>query len=187
MQISVTGKQINVGDNLRGHVEEKLNGSVKRFFDNPIKAIVSFSKEGSNIKADVSVHPISGLVVQGSGVNPDAYGAFEAANERIYKQLNRYKKRLTDHHKVKTEQVNFSIIEPEGGEEAELPSEEAPIIVAEIQDEIPLCTVSAAVMRMDLADLPALMFRNIAHGGLNMVYRRNDNNIGWIDPKTSNG
>ena len=88
-------------------------------------------------------------------------------------------------HKFDAETVNFAVIEPEKETEDEmLPQDEAaPVVVAEMQSELPLCTVSGAVMRMDLADVPALMFRNVAHGGLNMVYRRADGNIGWVDPQ----
>lgn len=129
---------------------------------------------------------MSSVLIQGSSSNADAYAAFDAANDRIAKQLQRYKKRLTS-HKASAETVNFAVIEPEKeSEEDSLPQDEsAPVVVAEMQSELPLCTVSGAVMRMDLADVPALMFRNIAHGGLNMVYRRADGNIGWVDPQAN--
>ena len=186
MKISITGEQIDIGTSLRSYVEEHADNTVKRFFDSPLNASVAFSKEGNLIKVDMTVHPISGVLVQGSSSNADAYAAFDAANDRIGKQLLRYKKRLTD-HKAKAETVNFAVIEPEkDADEETLPQDEsAPVVVAEMQTELPLCTVSGAVMRMDLADVPALMFRNVAHGGLNMVYRRADGNIGWVDPQAS--
>ena len=116
-------------------------------------------------------------------MNPDAYTAFDDAGARITKQLGRYKERLTD-YKLNVEPVNLAVIKADAAAEEVLPAEEtAPIIIAELEDEIPTCSVSGAVMRMDLADVPALMFRNSAHGGLNMVYRRADGNIGWVDPK----
>ncbi|OPZ76423.1 MAG: hypothetical protein BWY78_01373 [Alphaproteobacteria bacterium ADurb.Bin438] len=89
---------------------------------------------------------------------------------------------MTDHKGAKSESVRFSVIESENEEEVSASEEDAPIIVADMQSELPLCTVSGAVMRMDLANVPALMFRNTAHGGLNMVYRRADGNVGWVDP-----
>lgn len=186
MKISITGKQIDIGTSLRSYVEEHTTNTVKRFFESPLNASVSFSKEGNLIKVDTTVHPMSGVLVQGSSSNPDPYAAFDAANERIARQLVRYKKRLTD-HKANAETVNFAVIEPEKETDDEmLPQDEAaPVVVAEMQSELPLCTVSGAVMRMDLADVPALMFRNVAHGGLNMVYRRTDGNIGWVDPQAS--
>lgn len=184
MQISITSKQIDLGDSLKGYVDENLSKVVLKYFEKPINVNVSFSREGDFIRADISVHPISGILVQGSAKNPDAYTAFDEANARISKQLSRYKERLTDYSKASSaEPVNFSVIKNE--EEETLPEDTTPIIIAEMEKEIPLCTVSGAVMRMDLADAPALMFRNVSHGGLNMVYRRHDGNIGWIDPKTS--
>ena len=184
MKISITGKQIDIGTSLRSYVEERIESTVKKYFDTPLTASVAFSKEGNLIKADISAHPMSSVLIQGTSA--DAYAAFDAANDRIAKQLQRYKKRLTD-HKASAETVNFAVIEPEKeSDEESLPQDEAaPVVVAEMQSELPLCTVSGAVMRMDLADVPALMFRNIAHGGLNMVYRRADGNIGWVDPQAN--
>ena len=184
MKIAITGKQIDIGTSLRSYVEEHIENTVQKYFENPLNATVSFSKEGSMIRADISVHPISSVLIQGSASTGDAYAAFDSANDRIGKQLQRYKKRLTN-HKFDAETVNFAVIEPEKETEDEmLPQDEAaPVVVAEMQSELPLCTVSGAVMRMDLADVPALMFRNVAHGGLNMVYRRADGNIGWVDPQ----
>ncbi|MCQ2914778.1 MAG: ribosome-associated translation inhibitor RaiA [Alphaproteobacteria bacterium] len=183
MEIAITGKQIDIGSSLRSYVEEHIEAAVKKFFENPLSASISFSKVGGGlIRSDISVHPISGVSIQGSAETGDAYASFDGACERISKQMQRYKKRLTN-HKFDTEPVNVAVIEPEVAEDS-LPSEEAaPVVIAEMQTELPLCTVSGAVMRMDLADVPALMFRNIAHGGLNMVYRRSDGNIGWIDPQ----
>lgn len=183
MQISITSKQINLGDSLKAYVEENINKLVFKYFEKPIKASVSFSREGDLIRADISVHPLSGILVQGNAKSSDAYAAFDEAGSRITKQLSRYKERLTD-YKINAEPVNISVIKAETSAEEVLPAEEtAPIIIAELEDEIPTCSVSGAVMRMDLADVPALMFRNSAHGGLNMVYRRADGNIGWVDPK----
>lgn len=186
MKISITGKQIDIGSSLRAYVEEHIENTVKKYFETPLNASVAFSKEGNLIKADISAHPMSSVLIQGSASNADAYAAFDEANGRIAKQLQRYKKRLTS-HKANSETVNFAVIAPEKEtDEDSLPQDEAaPIVVAEMQSELPLCTVSGAVMRMDLADVPALMFRNVAHGGLNMVYRRADGNIGWVDPQAN--
>lgn len=185
MKISITGKQIDIGTSLRAYVEEHIENTVKKYFETPLNASISFSKEGNQVKVDISAHPMTSVLIQGSASNPDAYAAFDEAKNRISKQLQRYKKRLIS-HKANTETVNFAVIEPEREEDDSLPQDEAaPVVVAEMQSELPLCTVSGAVMRMDLADVPALMFRNIAHGGLNMVYRRVDGNIGWVDPQAS--
>ena len=108
MKISITGKQIDIGTSLRSYVEEHADNTVKRFFDSPLNASVAFSKEGNLIKVDMTVHPISGVLVQGSSSNADAYAAFDAANDRIGKQLLRYKKRLTD-HKAKAERSTLRL------------------------------------------------------------------------------
>lgn len=181
MKISITGKQINIGDSLKKHTEESIEKVVGKYFDNPISASVNFSKESDFIRADISVHASAGIKVQGSAKNPDAYTAFDDANIRIAKQLARYKDRLTD-HTANAEPAHIAVIKPEAEDIAPKVAP-APIIIAEMEDEIPTCTVSMAVMHMDLEDTPALLFRNAANGNLNMVYKRNDGNIGWIDPK----
>jgi len=182
MQISITSKQINIGDSLRTHTEENVERVVLKYFDNPLKASVNFSKQKDDIIVDISVHASAGIKVQGTARNPDAYTAFDEANNRIAKQLARYKDRLSDHSFASAEPAKITVIKPE--EEEIAPKEApAPIIIAEMEDEIPTCSVSVAVMRMDLADVPALLFRNAATDKLNMVYKRNDGNIGWIDPK----
>ncbi len=183
MQISITSKQINIGDSLRAHTEENIERVVLKYFDNPLNASVNFTKEGADtIRVDISVHASAGIKVQGTSRNPDAYTAFDDANSRIAKQLARYKDRLSDHSFASAEPAKITVFKPE--EEEVAPKEApAPIIIAEMEDEIPTCSVSTAVMRMDLADVSALLFRNAANDKLNMVYKRNDGNIGWIDPK----
>ncbi|MBE6449473.1 MAG: ribosome-associated translation inhibitor RaiA [Alphaproteobacteria bacterium] len=182
MQITITGKQLHLGDNMQTYAENNLSAVVEKYFDDAVNASALFSKEGDLIKAEVSVHPASGALLKGSAQGSDAYAAFDQACERIATQLRRYKNRLAEHKNEKFEMVDISVIESE--DEEELTTGTAPVIIAEMQTELPICSVSGAVMRMDLADLPALMFRNSAHGGLNMVYRRPDGNIGWVDPKT---
>jgi hypothetical protein len=139
-------------------------------------------------RADISVHPIRGVLAKGSASADDAYAAFDAAVERIAKQLRRYKTRLNDHHKGRGSEESIPaqqyVIAAET-EEEELPEQGQPVIIAELPTEIGTMSVSEAVMRMDLADVSALMFRNRANGGLNVVYRRTDGNIGWIDPQNT--
>lgn len=180
MQITITGKQINVGENMNAYAEKNLSAVVEKYFESALDAAVIFSREGDQIKAELIVHPMTDVVLKGTAAADDAYIAFDRACDRIGRQLNKYKNRLVEHKGQKVELVDMSVI---NNEAAEVPQGSAPVIVAEMQTELPICSVSGAVMRMDLADLPALMFRNSAHGGLNMVYRRTDGNIGWIDPK----
>ncbi len=187
MDISVIGKNLDVGDALRGHVTETLNSAVTKYFMRAIDAHVVFTRQGHQLRADISVHPgPRGMVVQGGSQSEDAYAAFDGALERISKQLRRYKRRLNDHHKHKQRLNDVLpalqyVIQPEH-EEEEIPEDAQPTIVAEMPDHVATLTVSEAVMRMDLADLPVVMFRDAASGRLNVVYRRNDGNIGWIDP-----
>lgn len=186
MQISVSGKRMDVGDSLRGHVESRLDGGVSKYFSNSLEAHVVFTREGSGFKADCSVHVGTGMTLQSSGEAEDAHACFDEAMERLEKQLRRYKRRLRDHHKhQRSESVRAQsyVLAPETEDGPEDP-DGAPVIVAESTTDIPTITVSEAVMRMDLADTPVMMFYNSAHGRLNVVYRRADGNVGWIDPAT---
>lgn len=189
MEIIVKGKQIDLGDSFRTHVEETLSQLIEKYFEKAISATVIVSKDAHLIKADISAHPKRGLILQASASQTDAYQSFDAAAEKISKQLRRYKRRLNDHNKPKSEDLGVAqkfIIQPEGGDT--LPDEEVnPVIVAEMSLDIPECTVSGAVMRLDLSNLSAMMFRNSSHGRLNMVYRRPDGNIGWVDPVEAKG
>ncbi len=188
MQLHVSGKQIDIGDALRTHVGERLADLVSKYFDTAIDSAVVFSRQGAFYRADCSVHVGSGIAVQSHGEAAEIYASFDTTADRIEKQLRRYKRRLRDHRasrrarndSVLPAQVYVLAAEAEGSEE---PAEFAPLVVAETTTEIATLTVGEAVMRMDLSSQPALMFRNSAHGGLNMIYRRPDGNIGWIDPR----
>ncbi len=187
MEISVKGKNMDVGDALSSHVQDHLTPAVAKYFTQAIDASVTFSREAHQLRADISVHPgPRGLLIQGKGEAGDAYAAFEGALERIAKQLRRYKRRLSDHHKGASGSDDFLVaqsyvIEPDH-EDAEVEPDGTPVIIAEMSTEISTLTVSEAVMRMDLADAPLVMFRNSANGSMNVVYKRADGNVGWIDP-----
>lgn len=188
MEILVKGKQIDLGDAFRGHAEATLSQLVEKYFDRAIDAAVIISKDAHLVKADISVHPIRGLTLQSASGGPDPYGALDGACEKIAKQLRRYKRRLTNHPKAKPDDSILAqqfIIRPEP-QDGELPAEEeSPVVIAEMATDIPECSVSGAVMRLDLSDTNAILFRNSSHGRLNMVYRRQDGNIGWIDPEAT--
>jgi len=184
MQLTVTGKQIDTSAVLRQHVEASLGTILGKYFKTAIEAHVVFSKEAHLSRAEVSIHIGRGIVVNASAVAAETYAAFDAAAERIAKQMRRYKRRLRDHHTQAREVF-------EAGERArdyvlaplDEKAEEGPAVVAEMSADLPNLTVSEAVMRMDLANAPVLLFRNRSHGELNLVYRRIDGNIGWIDPE----
>ncbi len=179
MQILISGQQINLGDNFRIYAEGALDSSVSKYFDEAVSADVRVTREGSEIKTELTVHPKTGAVIRSSASSADAYASLDGAISRLSRQLRKYKNKLTEHKNI-VEMADMSVIEAVNETEE---SVDAPVIIAEMQTQIPVCTVSEAVMRMDLENLPALMFKNTAHGGLNMVYRRVDGNIGWVDPK----
>lgn len=189
MQITVTGKQLDVGNSLREHVEGRLVDAVAKYFEQALEAAVVFSSsaKGRLIRADISVHAGRNIRMQGRAEAADAYAAFDAALERIAKRLRRYKRRLRDHRKGATDDALpalKSVIADYNADKAEEDSADAqPVVIAEMTTAIETMTVGEAVMQMDLVDSSALMFRNSAHGGLNVVYRRRDDNIGWIDPQ----
>jgi ribosomal subunit interface protein len=188
MQIQINGKQIDVGDALRQHVEERIGAAVDKYADRAVNGQITFSREGSFFKSDAAVHLPTGLIAQASGSAADIYAAFESCVERIEKQLRRYKRRLKDHHAERREPIEAETAPAyviAGGEDhADEPDTLDPVIVAEMTMDIQKISVGEAVMQMELAHAPFLMFRNTRHGGLNVVYRREDGNIGWVDPET---
>jgi len=186
MQLQISGKNIDTGDALREHVAGRLGDAVGKYFDRTVDAHVTFNKEGFAFHCNAQVHLSSGMVLQSHGEAADVYAAFDNAMERLEKRLRRYKRRLKNHHGDKTERSAYLeapafIIQAE--EEAnEEPESLEPVIIAEGTQRVPTLTVGEAVMAMEFQDAPVLMFRNSAHGGFNVVYRRADGNVGWVDP-----
>ena len=196
MQLTVTGKQTEIGAALRHHVEASLGAILDKYFKTAIEAHAVVSKEAHLSCAEISIHIGRGIVVNAHAAASDAYAAFDAAAERLAKQLRRYKRRLRDHHAKGREPAGASeramdyvlapIGDDEGAEGAEAETDGvngAPAVIAEMITELPSLTVGEAAMRMDLAEAPVLLFRNRSHGELNLVYRRADGNIGWVDPE----
>jgi len=182
MQFSVTGKQVSVGEALSQYIENSLNGSVGKYFGQGIVAHAVVSREAHRYCVDLSVHIGRGILVQATEKANDPYIAADMASEHIDKRLRRHKRRLKDHHANGREQRAATVDGAEfDGHDHSLA--EGPVVVAEMTTDIPTLTVGEAVMRLDLANAPAIMFRNAGHGGLNVVYRRADGNIGWVDPR----
>ncbi|KAB7742746.1 ribosome-associated translation inhibitor RaiA [Parvibaculum sedimenti] len=184
MQVQVSGHHLDVGDALRTHVTERLEQSVGKYFDKPINGHVIFTKEGSEYRADCSVHLNSGMHINTQGRSHDPYASFDGAVDKLDKRLRRYKSRLKSHAKDKqalpVESARSFIIEA-SDEHEEVSVDAPPVIIAEGTTSIPRLSVGDAVMQMDLIDAKFVVFRNGATGGLNVVYRREDGNIGWID------
>jgi ribosomal subunit interface protein len=190
MQITVSGKQIDVGEALRAHVERNLSAAVSKYFDRPVDGHVVFSRRGHEFICDSSVHLPTGLTAQAHGTSADVYAAFEQAAERIEKQLRRHKRRLKDHHQARktpiemTEAASYVLrgYDEDAGEESEAVNGNQPVIVAEMTMPVKTLTVGEAVMQMELAHAAFLLFRNDASGRINIVYQRDDGNVGWVDP-----
>jgi len=189
MQLSVKGKQIDVGDALRQHVKEKLGEKVKKFFTNSIDANVTFSREGHMFRADIIVHAGRGITLQSSNTAGEPYPAFDQAADKIAERLRRHRNRLKKHNQepqdVKAAQVQSFVLNAKQEDISEKESADNPLVIAEMKTTIELLTVSEAVMRLDLGELPALMFRDRTSNELNMIYRRADGNIGWVDPSAN--
>lgn len=185
MKITLTGKQVDIGDRLRKHVEDAIENSVTKYFNAPISCTVAFSKEGEEFSAEVTVHPAKNMVLKGSGIAGDPYSAFDNANEHIATRLRRNKNKLSDHKsKIGLAELAYQAVLPLHETDEELDVDvNAPITIAETDANIPVCTVSEAVMYMDLVNECAIMFRNNSNGHISMVYRRKDGNIGWVEPK----
>jgi ribosomal subunit interface protein len=192
MDIQVSGKNMDLGDALQVHVTDKLSDSVEKYFDRGAEATVTFSKERHLIECDVTAHLASGVFLAAHGEGGDAYGAFEECVEKLEKRIRRYKRRLKNHHAttkepLPAENASYFLLEPFGEEEDDGSdgSDLNPVVVAESQTTLREMTVGAAVMQLDLAEQPAIVFKNAAHGRINIVYRRRDGHIGWVDPAAS--
>lgn len=187
MRYQISGKQIDIGDALRTHVQSELNTMISKYADRPTDANIFFSRSAHEYVCEATIHLSTGLNASAKSHATEIYAAFDGSAEKLEKQLRRYKRRLKDHHKVRTEPVEISgassyILAAEEQSDAVEPESLQPIIVAEMETKIPSLSVGEAVMQMELAGAPVLVFRNEAKQGLNVVYRRDDGNIGWIDP-----
>ncbi len=196
MQVSVTGQGMEVGAALKDTVHERLEKGVNKYFDRAINADVVFSKRGHFFTANVQVNEGTGtgIFIKGTGESEDVYAAFDQAADRIEKQLRRYKRRIKNHKGTSLNEIDDVkallqgkkyVLQNDESVEEESAEEETPLIIAEKPASIERLSVSEAVMRMNLADLPALMFINKKNDHLNVVYVRKDGNISWVDSKVT--
>ncbi len=191
MEVEIYGNKIDLGDALVESVEEKLVAGVQKYSENPVDARVFFSKDGHEFVCDLNVHLSTGLVANAKGRAGDIYASADNAIDRMETQLRRYKRRLKNHHKQRQEpieafQENAYVIEATGEDESSADGDDLqPIIIAETQVQVLNMTVGEAVMQMELGENEMVVFRNSSHGGVNVVFRREDGNIGWIDPRRS--
>lgn len=190
MRYQISGKQIDIGEALQTHVKTELGETMAKYAGRPTDATVVFSRSGHEHVCEIVVHLSTGLTAQAKGHASEIYAAFDSGCEKMGKQLRRYKRRLKDHHRDRPEPVEISsggsyIIESRDDNEDAEAEANNPAIIAEMEAKIPSLTVSEAVMQMEIAHAPVLVFRNEKHSGINVVYRREDGNIGWIDPRNS--
>jgi len=194
MQLKVSGKQVDLSDALRVHVSRNMDNITNKYFDHALEANVTFSKARSFFTCDINLHAGRGVTVRGEGEAADAHAAFDDAAEHIAKRLRRYRQRVNDHARNVTPRSK-----PESGRQYILRDEDTPsngeandhpetdglsaTIIAESETAIETLSVRDAVMHMDLALQQMLMFRNTKNGQLNVVYRRSDGHIGWINPE----
>ena len=190
MRYQITGKQIDIGEALTTHVKAELGETVEKYAQRPTEAIVIFSRAAHELICESTIHLSTGLTAQARGHAAEIYAAFESCREKMDKQLRRYKRRLRDHHRERTAPVEFDggstyILAATEEHEGDEPATLQPMIIAEMETKVPFVTVGEAVMQLELGGQRMLVFRNQKHGGVNVVYRRDDGNIGWIDPRST--
>ena len=196
MKINVSGKNMDMGMSFQDHAEESLSHVVDKYFDNAISASVTLEKADEGFTVRTRVNLTRRMELESTGQARDAHAALDAAIEHAEKRLRRHKRRLKNHRQTVTQDDLDDIItaplsimpsfdnEELASQEADNDSEELALpVIAELSYEVELLSVEQAVMRLELSNQACLMFRNAAHEGLNMVYRRDDKTIGWVDPR----
>ena len=188
MDIRISGHQMDTGTALQEHAADRLGTIVEKYFDRALSSHVTFGKAPAGaFTCDIVTHVMQGLILKAQGSAPDAHVALDNAAAKIEKQLRRYKRRLTDRHEQTNhsraeEEAAYTIFAVEEDEEQEVITD-APLVIAETRVDIPTATVADAVMMMDLRNTTALFFKNAGTERHNMVYRRADGSIGWVEPR----
>ncbi|KPH57452.1 ribosome hibernation-promoting factor, HPF/YfiA family [Novosphingobium aerophilum] len=188
MDIRVSGHQVDTGEALQIHTEERLTAIIDKYFNRALSSQVTFGRApAGSFRCDIIMHVMQNLVLKGTGLAQDAHLSFDQAAEKIDKQLRRYKRRLKDRHEqiahaVAIEEAAYTIFEEPTVEVEDDFDADAPVVIAETRVDVPEATVSDAVMMLDLRNTTALLFKNAGTGRHNMVYRRGDGSIGWVEP-----
>lgn len=188
MRYQISGKQIDIGEALQSHVTTQLGTAVAKYAGRPTEAVVIFSRQAHEFQCEATVHLSTGMTAQAKGHATEIYAAFDSCCEKMEKQLRRYKRRLKDHQRERAEPVEFAdgaayILAANDDAAEHEPDTLTPMIIAEMETRVPSLSVGEAVMQMELAGAKLLVFRHDKQGGVNVVYRRDDGNIGWIDPQ----
>jgi ribosomal subunit interface protein len=188
MRFQVSGRHLDVGDALQEHVKTEVGVVLEKFSGRPTDAHVIFSRDAHEMACEAIIHLSTGLTVQAKGQATEIYAAFADCTEKMEKQIRRYKRRLKDHHKERVEPVTVTdgtsyVLQADGADSVGEDEPDQPIIIAESATKIPTLSVGEAVMQMELNHAAQLVFRNAKHQGINVVYKRDDGNVGWVDPR----
>lgn len=187
MSLRISGKHMDIGDSFRTRIEGRLGEAIEKYFDGGFSGRVTVSKSGAGFTADCTIHLDTGMILQVAGQAQEPVAAFDAAAERFEKRLRRYKRRLKSHSgggNVGATDIAYTVMAPVADDEEEVPEDFAPAVVAESSLALRTMSVASAVIELDTKDSPVFVFRNAGSDEVNIVYRRADGNIGWIDPSS---
>ncbi|MGO6818194.1 ribosome hibernation-promoting factor, HPF/YfiA family [Rhizobium leguminosarum] len=191
MSVRVSGKHMEIGESFRQRIEDQIGMAITKYFDGGYSGQVTVEKASSRYSADCKLHLDSGVVLHAAGEATDPQLAFDAASQRIEKRLRRYKRKLKDHHAGSHlngfAEVSYTVMDSVPDHDDEIADDFAPAIVAESTKQLKTMSVATAVMALDMTDEPLLLFRSPGKEHLNIVYRRHDGNIGWIDSASIKG
>lgn len=204
MRVQVAGRQMELGDALKTRIQEELEHGVTKYFSSrPASAQVTVSRDGPFFEVDCALHLDSGMYLQAVGKGGDAHAAFSDALVKVEKRVRRYKRRLKNHQNLtktslSAEPATAYVLAAQPGEDDSFDADEAPppaaddgaaapLVIAETTVHLPVLTVSMAVLQLELSDTPCVLFKNAGNGALNLVYRRADGHVGWVDPQRVNG
>lgn len=202
MRVQVTGRQVDIGEALTQRISAELEHGITKYFSSrPAAAVVTVSRDGPWFDIDCAVHLDSGIHLQATGRAGEAHAAFSDALAKIEKRVRRYKRRLKNHQTLPRNELPAETAKayvlaaapddedggPEDAHRADPNRDAHPLVIAESIVHVPTMAVSMAVLQLELADAPCLVFRNAGNGGLNVVFRRTDGHIGWVDPARPNG
>ena len=191
MPLRVSGKNLDIGESLRSHVQDKVQALIARYFDGKVTGHVVISPEGSAFRTDCSLHLSSGMNLQSEGRSHEPYASFDQAADKIERRLRRYKQRLKEHGpgyepapevRERPQVANF-VIESPADDEEEAPADFSPVVVAEGAQALKTLSVASAVAELDLTGAPVVVFQHATSERVNLVYRRRDGAIGWLDPR----
>lgn len=195
MPLRVSGKNIDIGEALREHVATRVAQAVSKHFPGDVTGAVTLTREGAAFRCDCLLNPGGNVTLHGEGRGHEPYATFEQALEHIEKRLRRHKRKLKDRNSPQAIvppapiTADYYVLEAPGGgdDEAELGHDYSPLVIAENSTKVREFSVADAVAELDLSGAPVLVFRHAGHRRVNIVYRRSDGNIGWIDPPAPDG